>query len=413
MRIFYKIVSAFMLACGPLAAMADVTPAASEILSGTLEKLKDVHTARYTLTEHLFHAPDDSLFIREEKARYIECENPADTTGASKYVILYEDGRLNTALDSCYRLFPMGDFYEKSNREHSTRVFPAFYNRVTRLCDWLLEPADNKIVTVKDLGDMWQVDALVKDSKLILFQGYPNVMEMSPDGVNPRFALRVDKSTMMPVWTSYYSNLPVSRFEESVSDVELNPFPVDSFSVAEYVGDRPVYEKNESREAYKEWRKALGKRIVAAKVPSDTLTLLDGRQVSLADNPHKAKVVFFATTQCGWCHVAFPIINKVYETVPTDSVDMWGVMMESIAQPQGVIEVLNKMGLNLPMALNNGRFYEHFFPQHLSPAVVVVSPEGKVVLYQNGVPTPHEKLADKIYEAIDRAFGKTSEDKKK
>lgn len=409
MTVFNRIAFVVLFVCGPLASLADGTPSAGEILSGTLEKLKDVHTARYTLTEHLFYSPDDSLFIREEKAGYIECENPADTTGASKYVKLNERGELELAVDSTYRLFRRVDFIEKSPRRGG--VSSAFYNHAMRLCEYLLEPAENKIITVKDLGDRWQIDALIDGSKLITFRGYPEVIEMSSDNINPRFALRVDKSTMMPVWISYYNNLPVSRFEESVSDVELNPFPPVAFSVDDYVGDRPVYERGESDARYKEWRKALAKRVTSSKVPVDTLTLLDGRQVSLADNPGKTKVVFFGTTQCGWSQAAFPVLNKVYGTVPTDSVDMWGVMMESVAQPQAVIEALNKTGLKVPMALNNGHFYEHFFPQHLAPAVVVVSPEGKIVLYQNGLPSPPEKLASKIYEAIDRAFGKTGEDK--
>ncbi|MDE6543257.1 MAG: hypothetical protein K2K76_04765 [Muribaculaceae bacterium] len=53
------LISAVMMmcaACGPTPA-----PTAEEILTKTLENVRNVHTARYNITEQLFYQPDDSL----------------------------------------------------------------------------------------------------------------------------------------------------------------------------------------------------------------------------------------------------------------------------------------------------------------------------------------------------------------
>lgn len=391
-----------MLFCSAWAGAAVPTP--EEILTKTLENVRNVHTARYNLTERLFYQPDDSLFIREEVHRVVECEDPADTLGLSVFVRFAEDGRMVSARDSAYSYFGRVGYIEKSRRKSGYNS-PMFYNRVMRLCEYLLKPSDNITLTVIDRGDEWEIDAPVRGGKMIYFSGYPRVLEMSSDDSGSHFGLRVDKATMMPVWVSYLNNLPQSRFEESVSDVELNSFPRADFAVSDYMGDTPVYEGKEEREKNREWRKNHFANIRKEPVPTDTLTLLNGTKVSLTTDNDRVKVVFFATTQCGVCHMAFPTLNRIYESYPADSVQVFGVMRETIAQPEAVIEALRKNDLRVPMALNNGHFYEYFYPNGLSPAVVVVDRAGKIVLIQSGFNTSDPAETEtRIRTAIDRAL---------
>ncbi len=381
------------------------TPTAEEILAKTLENVRGVHTARYNLTERLFYMPDDSLYIREDVRRVVECENPADTLGLPVYVSLKGNGALYSAIDPEYSFFGRTGYIEKTRRRAQSHTWPPFYNRVMHLCEYLLNPVGNITLNVIDRGDQWEIDAPVRGGKMICFVGYPRVLEMSPDDIGSHFGLRVDKSTMMPVWVSYLSNLPQSRFEESVSDVELNPFAPETFVVADYFSGVPVYEGKEEREKYKEWRKKHFAEIEKAPLPTDTLTLLDGTQVSLTDGNDRVRVIIFATTQCGVCQGAFPSINRIYESYPADSVQFFGVMRESVAQPRAVLDALAKSNLRVPMALNNGRFYEYFYPNGFSPAIIVVDRNGKITLIQSGfnVMNP-EETESRIRTAIDRAI---------
>lgn len=383
-------------------------PTAEEILTKTLENVSNVHTARYNLTQHIFYTPDDSLYISEENYRIVECENPADTLGLTEFVWLNEKNRVVTALSQEYSFFDRVEFFAKSRRSADGSPWMPFYNRVMRLCEYLLKPADNITFTVIDRGDEWEIDAPVIGGKMIFFAGYPRAVEMSPDNIGSHFGLRVDKSTMMPVWVSYLSNLPQSRFELSVSDVELNPFDPATFSVSDYLGDEPIYEGEEVTKKYREWQNKHTADILNAPLPTDTLTLLDGTQVSLNDGTDRVKVMFFCTTQCGVSYSAFSSINRIYESYPADSVQMFGIMLETGAQPVAVLDLLKKNDVRVPMALNNGRFYEYFFPNGLSPAIIVVGRTGRIALIQNGfnLMNPGD-TESRIRNAITRALNAT------
>lgn len=383
-------------------------PTAEEILTKTLENVRNVRTARYNLTEHLFYMPDDSLYIREKVYGMVECENPADTLGLSICVWLNEKTRLQVAISPEYLYFDRPGYFEKMRRSADGSSWVPFYNRVMRMCEYLLQPADNITLTVIDRGDEWEIDAPVHGGKMVYFAGYPRVLEMSPDDIGSHFGLRVDKSTMMPVWVSYLSNLPQSRFELSVSDVELNSFDPAAFSVSDYLGNEPVYDEGESDRKYREWQKKHTAEILNAPLPTDTLTLLDGTQVSLADDTDRVKVIVFTTTQCGVSLTAIPFINRIYESYPADSVQIFGVMRETVAQPRAVLDALKKNDFRVPVALNNGRFYEYFYPQGLSPAVIVIGRNGRIAFIQNGFNYMNpEDTESRICNAINRALNTT------
>lgn len=386
-------------------------PTAEEILTKTLENVRNVHTARYNLTEHLFYQPDDSLYIREEVYSVVECENPADTTfGLPVYVSLNEKD-LRRALSPEDSYFGRIGFIEKSRRSPYDYPWAPFYNRVIRLCEYLLQPADNITLTVIDRGDEWEIDAPVHGGKMVSLAGYPRVVEMSPDDIGSHFGLRVNKSTMMPVWISYLGNLPQNRFELSISDVELNPFAPATFSVSDYLGDEPIYEEEKADEKLNESIKKHIADISSALIPTDTLTLLNGTQVSLNDGTDRVRVIFLSTTQCGVSHAAYPSLNRIYESYSPDSVLVFGVMRETNAQPQAVLDALKKNDVRVPMALNNGRFYEYFYPDGLSPAVIVADQTGRIVLIQTGFNTINpEGTETRIRNAITRALNATDKD---
>lgn len=402
MRILLCSVVLICAACAPT-----TPPTAEEILTKTLENVSNVHTARYNLTQHIFHTPDDSLYISEEVNRMVECENPTDTLGLSVGVWLKEDNRLRVAISPEYSYFGRIGFIEKVRRSPYGSSWLPFYNRVMRMCEYLLKPADNITLTVIDRGDQWEIDAPVHGGKMIYFTGYPHEDAMSPDDIGSHFGLRVDKSTMMPVWISYLSNLPQSRIELSISDVEINPFAPETFSVSDYLGDVPIYDEDEADEKDREWRKKHINDILNAPLPTDTLTLLDGTQVSLNDDSNRVKVIFFNTTQCGYSLAAIPSLNRIYDSYPADSVQVFGVMRETVAQPRGVLDALKKTGLRVPVALNNGRFYEYFYPDHLAPAVIVVGRNGKIALVQIGFDP--KSTETRIHNAINRAFNDVDE----
>ena len=62
------------------------------------------------------------------------------------------------------------------------------------------------------------------------------------------------------------------------------------------------------------------------------------------------------------------------------------------------------------MALNNGRFYEYFYPDGLAPAIIVIDRKGKIALIQNGFNAYNPKQTEKrIREAIDAVLSDHNE----
>ncbi|MBD5332825.1 MAG: TlpA family protein disulfide reductase [Bacteroides sp.] len=383
------------------ACVSATVPTAEDILTKILENVSKIHTASYNITERVFYTPDDSLYIDEEVYRIVECENPTDTVGLPIYIRQNETGRLRIALSPEYSYYDRVTHIEKSRRHGPGYSWAPFYNRVMRMCEYFLKPSDNLSLTVIDRGDEWEIDASVS-GHMIIFSGYPRVVEMSSADHGSHFGLRVDKSTMMPVWVSFLLGLPASRYEESVSNVELNSFAPETFSVSDYFNGLSTYEGEEERALSKKWSRQHLSEIRHAPLPTDTLTTLDGTLISLVNDTTRAKVIFFATTHCGICHAAIPSINNIYESYPADRVQIFGVMHETRAQPRGIMELLKRENVRVPMALNNGRFYEYFYPDGLAPAIIVIDRKGKIALIQNGFNAYNPKQTEKrIREAID------------
>ena len=61
----------------------------------------------------------------------------------------------------------------------------------------------------------------------------------------------------MPIWISYLRNWPQSRYERTVSEVEINPVAVEGFVIEDYIGDMPVYQDEEADKNKGEQRETL------------------------------------------------------------------------------------------------------------------------------------------------------------
>ncbi|MDE6395082.1 MAG: hypothetical protein K2K77_07050, partial [Duncaniella sp.] len=159
-------------------------PAPLELLAKILDNLRDVHTARYKFVKKNFYGVEDTVYFGNKNGEMIECECPTDTFGVSLHVINNLDGTFRNAytMDYTYSVDPGDDFISKEDIRRNFLRFtdPPFFNRITRLCEYLLGPAENKTITVEDLGDQWQIDATVREHMQVCFYGYPRVSNSDP-----------------------------------------------------------------------------------------------------------------------------------------------------------------------------------------------------------------------------------------
>lgn len=388
-------------------ARAASTPETSQLLEQILDVLRGVHTARYELTQKTFTTPDDSLYIVVDRYRIDECESPADTAGMANFVTHKPDGSFRNAYDgkrSIWERYGYLDISDLSKWHGVHTIAPPFFNHATRLCEYLSRPDVDKTVTVIDRDSIWEIDAVVREYQQIVFYGKPYIMPSLPY-VTSHFTLSVDKETLMPSRLTFLSGWPQMRYECSVSDVALNPYPADQFSVEGMLPDlpRPATDE-EKKEIMERFNARHHEKMETGLYPSDTLRMTDGKRVSLAQYKGKPLILLLTSTYCGYCRFAYPILNKLYDEYPADSIGMLGVILEDTAMPEAITRYAVEHEIRFPLAQNNGRFYQHFCPNGLAPVIIVADADGKPVLWQNSIdPENPDKIERRIRKAVEKA----------
>ena len=399
---------AFIMSVGLPLTLLCATTEPTEVLSRTLDELRKVHTARYVMTERVFSSPAATECSGINIRRVIECENPSDTSENAKSLIFKTDGKLERAYDGDYTYYERIGFIDKCGRTYDgvRRIQPPFYNHTKHLCEYLLVPNDKITVTMDDEGDTWLVKAEVREWQQVCFFGKPYI---SPSMAYAKsyFGLRINKSDMMPIWISYLMNWPQNRYERVVSEVELNPVTVDDFVFSDCLPDLPVCIDNDSSKKEKEQMDVHYGQVFEQPFPTDTLQLGNGGTVSLAQFGDRVKVILFTSEYCGACEYAYPIINAIYDDYSADSVAVFGVLWNTYDEmrPGALKSLAERKNIRFPLAMDNGRFYSHFYPNGLAPNILVVSRDNKKVLWQRGMDHFRiDKTEKKIREAIDKAL---------
>lgn len=386
-------------------------PAPLELLAKILGNLRDVHTARYKFVKKNFYGVDDTVYIGNKNGEMIECECPTDTFGVSLHVINNLDGTFRNAytMDYGYDRDAGDDFISKTDTRRNFLRFtdPPFFNRITRLCEYLLGPAENKTITVEDLGDEWQINATVREHMQVCFYGYPRVSTSDPY-VESRFVVRVDKNTLMPVWTSYLERWPQQRVEVSVSDVELNPYPAETFRVEDFFQGLPVqdYDPDKKVADIRARRKHDTDSIKQLPLPTDPIRFATcDRTVSFPEMRGKVKVILLTLEGCGPCRASYPYLSEIYDGLPKDRVEMFAVMYDHDgAQPEAYRSYQQCHGITFPMVLDN-KLYAHFDPDLVAPILLVIGGDDSYYLWELGFDTMHpEKYVTKVRTAITRAL---------
>ncbi|MBD5322431.1 MAG: TlpA family protein disulfide reductase [Bacteroides sp.] len=399
---------------GPALEMTDtasVPPAPFELIARILDNLRSVHTARYNCVKKNFYGIDDTVNIGNKNYSFIECECPDDTFGVSMYVKNNPDGSFRYAytMDFSYNRGDGDDFITKNDNRRAYMRFtePPFFNRITRLCEYLLASDDvDKTIAIVDLGDEWQINATVRDYMQICFFGYPRVSTSDPYAES-RFVVRVDKKTLLPTWTSYLEQWPQQRVEMSVSDVEINPYSPETFRVEDFFRGLPVYDDSDKIRAKSNANRAHEtdsiKQLPLPTAPIRYATC--DRTVSFPDLQGKVKVIQFTLQDCGSCRLSYPYLSKIYDELPKDKVEMFAVMYDHDgAQPEAYKSYQQRHGISYPMVHDN-ELYRHFDPWLIAPILVVIGGDDSYYLWELGFSAQQpEKYVTKVRTAIDRAI---------
>lgn len=380
------------------AGMAEETPSPSSVIGKALEALGNIRSVSYDFEEKTYFNPDDSLFIKKENYRCVEYENRGDSTGLTKFMTLSPDGKcVMDSYDGRFQYNYRGyeNYVAKTDVSRQTVVLvrSPFYNFMTRLCEYILEPDPSKNVTVEDHDGYFEVDAEIK-GKDVYFYGY--VRENPHSEGWSRFTVRLDKKDFLPYWISWGSSF-IPRREWEVSEVKVNAPDEKPLDIESHLPQLPVLMSTSSairkysRENYRENRETGMK----CEIPSDTLRIIGGGDYSLKANQGKVRVLMLTLLSCGSCVVSYPQINQLYAKYSgSPDVDVAGVLYNGDGEMDAYDSFLKRYDIRFPLALNNGRFYSVFSRIPVAPIFIVIDRNDKVVLY-------HEGRDDNLYDIIE------------
>lgn len=382
-----------------------------DILEKTLSKLEEINCVSYTLDGLTFPTQEDSLYIEHRHFLNREYRNPTDTFGLVKFITLKSDSSFYRSFDGRDDLFYYKgyteDCVEKSDISRKTlmMVESPFFNKATRLCEFLLTTDFPVELTVEDRNDKWRIDAAVEGGRQIIVLGKPRQAEWSPDGVVTRFGLEIDKTSYLPDLLSFNQSYPQERVEWKVSDVRINE-PGEGFDLEldKYLPDVPVFRDNgpEIGDFMKGQRDKFKEALAAAPLQTDTLELVDGGEVSLRDSEGKLRLISLLSLRCAYTHMTLPMLNKIRERFSDDELVMLGVVLQSDAQMEALRRFKDTNGIEFDLARNNGEFYRYYSSFELSPVIVIINPEGELAGYIDGY---EEDLYDVLENNIEEMLG--------
>lgn len=114
------------------------------------------------------------------------------------------------------------------------------------------------------------------------------------------------------------------------------------------------------------------------KAPDFTLTTLDGKGFSLADNlTHRPVVLAFFKVSCPTCQYAFPFLERLYRAYGQKSVVMYGVSQNDARDTAAFIK---QFGVTFPILLDDIRSYPVSNAYRLThvPTIFWIAEDGEI-----------------------------------
>lgn len=151
---------------------------------------------------------------------------------------------------------------------------------------------------------------------------------------------------------------------------------------------------------------------VGQTAPNFTVTTLDGRPFTLADERGKVVVLDFFATWCPPCREEMPHLEKqVWQRFKGDRFAMLALGREHVDTE--LLPFVKELGITFPVAADSKRDAFGLYAEEYIPRTVVVGPQGNIIFQSTGYePNEFEKMIgviSKATQAADQAPATASE----
>lgn len=351
------------------------------LLKNVSEQLHGIHTATYDFARSQFEDLEASYCITSKRSRVLECENPADTNRHAKAIYLdRESGQIMQAYDGKNSYYNRNGEIEKSTPMVSHGVVmtsPPFINQVTSLTDYLLTTDNPRLdMSLEAYDDNWIVDALIDSTSTIVFYGKP--VEFVYPNSNSHFRMVVDKKSLLPSRMSYLEYYPRMKFEIACENLEINPFPVDSFSVENYISKLGMPEPKDNVKGRLDWDDYFA-TIEGKPCPDGVLMTPSLDSATLGQFKGSPLLLMLTIPNCGPCKASYPTICKLLDEYSSDGLRGVCILYADNVDPRSLTSYSKNHKLNFPIwADSEGEVHKYFTQIGAAPMYCIIDKDGIV-----------------------------------
>ena len=330
------------LAVAVLLGACSTKQAPEAILKKALENVERIKVAGYELEEKV-KAPYEKDWSSIRRNKYVEQDNPQDTTIGASALHYDEDGNIHSVYDGTNHAYfhhdekriVVKDFLDAKSLSLPFRTYqPPFFNYVKSLIRYMLTTSDSIGLDVKETKDDYIYKLAIYEDRQVEFFG--RAYKMPED---PNIFSEEDAYSYYTLWIRKADAMPYRYLREmshNVSDVtchqaEWDEEAVDSPIAAmdfillhknykvHYVGKRDTDKEAEQNEP-----------LIGKAAPEWTLKDIDGKAVTLESLRGKPTIINLTGLGCGPCIQSYPELVEMSKRFNVVSIESWGKSAQSL-----------------------------------------------------------------------------------
>lgn len=314
-----------------------------DVLNAALEKVERIKVAGYEIEEKV-KAPYEKEWADIRHCRYIEQDNPQDTTIGASVLHYMEDGSLLSAYDGTNSVTfhheekrtVVKDFLDTKSLSLPFRPYtPPFYNYVKSLIRYIQNTSDSIHVDVEETEEDYIYKLSIYEDRQVEFFGRAykmphNPYDLSEEDAYSYYTLWIRKADTMPYrylreMSHNINEVTCYNTEWSEDASASNPIVAMDFVrlhggyKVHYVGKRDTEKEASDDELL------LGKA-----APEWTLKDIDGKAVTLESLRGKPTIINLTGLGCGPCIQSYPELVEMSKRFNVVSIESWGKSAQSL-----------------------------------------------------------------------------------
>ena len=331
------------LAVAVLLGACDTKQEPEAILKKALENVERIKVAGYELEEKV-KAPYEKDWSSIRRNKYVEQDNPQDTTIGASALHYDEDGNIHSVYDGTNHAYfhhdekriVVKDFLDARSLSLPFRTYqPPFFNYAKSLIRYMLTTNDSISLDVEETKEDYIYKLAIYEDRQVEFFGRDYKMPEDPNIFSEEdaysyYTLWIRKADTMPyryLREMSHNINEVTCYNTEWSEDASASNPIVAMDFVRLHGGYKVHYvgKRDTEKEASDYELLLGKA-----APEWTLTDIDGKAVTLESLRGKPTIINLTGLGCGPCIQSYPELVEMSKRFNVVSIESWGKSAQSL-----------------------------------------------------------------------------------